>query len=340
MKKIPTIMLAVLILISTAASAFAKDIPSAQGEIFSMDTYMTITCYGDDADAALQDALAEITRLNDLLSVGNEDSEISLINKNGAAILSEDSAAMVETALNVYHGTGGAFDITIYPMMELWGFTTQNFRVPSDEEIASTLALVNSDALEWDRDTRALTLGAGQSIDLGGIAKGYTSDRLMNIFGRHGLVSAVISLGGNVHCYGSKTDGSPWKVGIQDPYDPSGIVGIVRIRDCAVITSGGYERYFTDEATGKTYHHIIDPATGRSAESGLLSVSIVTPNGVLADALSTACFIMGLEKASDYWRESSETFDIIFMTEDNEIYVTEGLEETFTTDLPLHVIHK
>lgn len=337
MKSFVRIIIAAL-LTAMLGSAVA-DMPSASKETFAMDTYMTVTCYGDHAAEAVDDAIAEIQRLNNLLSIGLSDSEISVLNANGSNVMSEDSAAMIDTALSVYASTGGAFDITILPIMELWGFTTGEFAVPSPEALSDTLSRVNCDLIAWDSTTRTLTLGEGQGLDLGGIAKGYTTDRLAQIFKKHGIPSAVVSLGGNVHCYGNKPDGSLWRVGIQSPYDRSGIVGIVRIADKCVITSGAYERYF--EQDGKKYHHIIDPETGYPADSGLISVSIVTDKGVLADALSTSLYIMGLDGACDYWRTYGDSFDVILMTDDDQLYISEGLSDTFTSDAyPIHIIKK
>lgn len=356
------IFTALLLSMLIAVSACAADIPVSTREVFSMDTYMTVTCYGDEAEAAADEAAAEIRRLNDLLSVGLEDSEITQLNRNGSAVLSEDSATMLDIAFSVYASSEGAYDITVLPIMRLWGFAVadvttgdniveaiternqqqvDSFRVPSPEAIADTLAYVGMDRLNWDRETRALTLDVGQGIDLGGIAKGYTSDQLAKVFRKHNLASALISLGGNVYCYGTKVDGSLWKVGIQSPYDPSGIAGIVRVADTCVITSGSYERYFIDEVTGKKYHHIIDPSTGYPAESGLLSVTIVSKNGTLADTLSTACFVMGLDRASDYWRKYGSDFEMIIMTENDELYISEGLETAFTSDkYPVSIIRR
>lgn len=328
----------------SSAGAVETEIPSASGELFAMDTYMTVTCYGDQCEEALQASLAEIQRLDKLLSVGNEDSEISQLNAQGSGTISEDTAVMVEKALEIYDTTDGAFDITVYPLMKLWGFTTGDFAVPDEDELQMLLTQVGSDRLNFDQDTSVLTLGSdGQGLDLGGIAKGYTSDRLMEIFEQYGLVSGQVSLGGNVQCYQRKTDGSLWRCGIKNPLDPdnsSSFLGILTIEDKAVITSGAYERYFVDDATGKTYHHILDPESGYPADSGLISVTIVSDSGMLADGLSTACYVMGLEEASAYWREYGDDFDMILMTEDGEVYVTEPLEESFTSDFTTHVISK
>ena len=317
------------------------EIPSASGDIFAMDTYMTVTTYGEKCEEALQAAEDEINRLDALLSVGSADSEISQINANGSGELSDDTLTMVQQALNIWQTTGGAFDITVYPIMQAWGFTTGNYKVPSESELQTLLQTAGSEKLTLDGAT--LTLGEGQGIDLGGIAKGFTSARLMEIFAQYDLTAGLVSLGGNVQCYGTKPDGSLWRCGIQDPNDPenqNALLGILSVSDKAVITSGAYERNFTDAATGQFYHHIIDPATGAPAQSGLSSVTVVSADGTLADGLSTACYVMGLERSIDYWRTygESEHFDLILMTDGGEVYVTAPIADHFTSDYEVYVI--
>ncbi len=309
----------------------SAETPSATGELFAMDTYMTVTCYGDACEEALAASLAEIQRLDALLSTGEETSEISRLNAAGGGALSEDALTIVEEALSLWSSTGGAFDITIYPLMALWGFTDGDYAVPDAEALAETLALCGSDRLTLADGV--LTLGDGQGIDLGGIAKGYTSDRLMEIFAEYGLVSGCVSLGGNVQCYGTKPDGSLWRVGIADPDDPEdSLLGVLSVSDRAVITSGGYERYFVDEATGETFHHILDPSTGCPADSDLVSVTVVSADGLLADGLSTACYVMGLEASADYWRSCGDDFDLILVADDGTVYLTAPLEGSFETE--------
>jgi thiamine biosynthesis lipoprotein len=326
----------------TKAEAEAE-IPVTTRDIFAMDTYMTLTGYGERSEEAIEAAVQEIERLDEMLSVGNEESEISIINQNGSGTISEDTAIMLEEAISLYETTEGAFDITVYPLMEAWGFTTQNFRVPEEDELNTLLNAVDASAITYDSETGLVTLGENQGIDFGGIAKGYASSRIMEIFEEYGLVSGMVSLGGNVQCYSTKTDGTPWKCGIVNPEDAentSDLMGIVSIVDKAVITSGGYERFFEDEETGEVYHHILNPSTGYPANSGLTSVTIVSSNGMLADGLSTSIYIMGLEKASDYWRQYGDAFDMVLMTEDGTVYITEGLKDSFTTEFPLSVITK
>ena len=162
-------------------------------------------------------------------------------------------------------------------------------------------------------------------LDLGGIAKGFTSSRVMDIFRENGVTSGIISLGGNVQALGHKPDGNMWRVGIQDPHDLNSTFAVVEVADQAVITSGGYQRYF--EENGQTYHHIIDPRTGYPAENGLISVTIISADGTLADALSTSLFIMGPEEASSFWKKHRDTFDAIMMKEDGTVMVTAGLAD-------------
>lgn len=294
----------------------------------SMDTIIELTAYGSGREAALDAATAEVLRLNGLLSIGLEDSEVSRLNREGSGALGPDAAYLIERALEIYDATGGAFDPTVYPLMVLWGFTGGEHHVPSDEELAGTLSRVGADRVRFDAASGALELDAGQAIDLGGIAKGYTSARIMGIFREHGLRSGLVSLGGNVQCLGAKPDGSAWRIGVRNPDTAAGgIVAVVSVKDMAVISSGGYERFFVDEETGVTYEHIMDPKTGRPVRNELAQVTIVTPDGTLGDGLSTALYILGLEAASDYWRAHSDEFDAVFVGRNGQIWITAGLAD-------------
>ncbi len=302
-------------------------------EVFAMDTYMTLTAYGENAQEAVEAGIAEIQRLDDLLSTGKETSEIAQINQNGGGVLSEDTEYLVKRALDIYQSTNGAFDISIYPVMQLWGFTTGNFAVPSESDLAAKLALVDAGkiTLSEENGQTSISLPEGMEIDLGGIAKGYTSGRVMDVMKSYGIESAVINLGGNAHVLGNKTDGSQWKVGIQDPNDTDGYLGGVSVTDKAIITSGGYERYFVDEDTGVKYHHIIDPKTGYSAYNGLISVTIVSTDSTLADGLSTSLFVLGTQDAITYCEEHcvADGFDAIMEDEDGKLYITDGIYDDF-----------
>ena len=312
---------------------------NAHAEVFAMDTYMTVTAYGEHAQEAVDRAIEEIERLDIQLSADGDDSEIAKLNQNGSAILSEDAGYLVERSLQLYRETDGAFDIAIYPVMEAWGFTKEDYRIPGEEELTQLLTLTDASDIEYDADSRQVILGKdGMKIDLGGIAKGYTSSRIIDIYEEYGIESGLINLGGNVQVKGTKVDGSKWRVAIQSPDNEEDYIGILETQDKAVITSGGYERYFEEDGT--TYHHIIDSSTGYPAKNGLISVTIVSADGTLADGLSTSLFIMGKDKAISFWRDHSEEFDAILETEDKTLIVTEGIAETFTSELQTEVIKK
>ena len=229
--------------------------------------------------------------------------------------------------------TNGAFDITVYPLMELWGFTTKNYRVPESSEIAEALKGVSYTNVSVNGQQVALT--GGSSIDLGGIAKGYTSSRVIQIMKDCGIEHAIVNLGGNVQVLGTKTDGSDWRVAIQNPASENSYLGILSTADKAVITSGGYERYF--EQDGQVYHHIIDTQTGYPSDSDLTSVTIVYSDGTTADALSTALFAMGLDGAKELYRSGDIDFDMILF-DGSTVYVSEGIASGFSTNMNKEII--
>ena len=341
MKKLLIPVLCLLLLCSCSVGP-VRDPEAEEQEVryvSAMDTIMTLTAYGSHRSQALDDAQAEILRLDALLSTGREDSEVSRVNREGTLKLSEDTGTLVERALELYRETEGAFDITVYPIMKLWGFPEKTYHLPTQEELDAVLNRVGSDRLTYADGT--LTLGETQSIDLGGIGKGYTSARVMEIFRQSGVTSGMVSLGGNVQCLGTKPDGSKWKIGIQDPASESGALSaVVEVADLAVITSGGYERFFTDPETGKVYCHIVDPRTGWPADNDLSSVTILSADGTLADGLSTSLYLMGLEGAMDFWRSHSDRFETILIDDAGRVYASEGLKGCITSEKPLEYIEK
>lgn len=305
-----------------------NDEPYSQ-DIFAMDTYMTVSAYGDKGQAAVEAAVKEINRLDALLSTGKEDSEVSQLNRTGKGKLSKDTDALLKEALDLYESTGNAYDISIYPVMKLWGFTDGNYKVPSEKDLQKALSLVGADGVSYDPAKKTVSFTRdGMAIDFGGIAKGYTSGRVSEIFKEQGITSGLVNLGGNVQTVGLKPDGSEWNIGIQDPEDTNSMLGVVQTHDKAVITSGGYERNFEED--GVTYHHIIDPKTGYPADSGLTSVTIVSDNGTLADGLSTSLFILGKDGAVQYWSSHKKDFDFILYEKDGTLVVSEGLKDAFT----------
>ena len=337
-------LLVALLLAGCAASdASSAEEEPCRHELMAMDTIMSLTIYGKPAQEAqdiLQQAAGRIHELEARLSVTDGDSEIYRVNHSGgeAVSLSEETRQLLAEALALCESTGGALDVTIYPVVRAWGFTTGEYRVPEAAELAALLEGVDYTrvALVGER----LTLPEGVELDLGAVAKGWTGDQLMEVFAGAGVTSAIVELGGNVQTLGAKPDGTPWRVALQAP--EGGYAGVLEIVDKAVITSGGYQRYF--EQDDVTYIHIIDPSTGYPAESGLVSATIVSDRGVRGDGLSTALFVMGREKAEDYWRAHRD-FDFILLCEDGTTVITEGLEDSFSLygdweDSPLEIIRK
>lgn len=326
----------------SAAAESSNEVQQASQDVFAMDTYMTVTAYGDAAQDAVDKAVAEIESLDALLSTGVESSEIAQINANGESTVSSDTAYLIERSLELYESTDGVFNIAIYPIMKAWGFADQNFRVPSEDELKELLKLADASKINYDKDKNTISFNLdGMMIDLGGIAKGYTSTKIMDIFRECGVESGMVNLGGNAQVYGYKTDGSEWRVAIESPDEEGGsggILGVLSTHDKAVITSGGYERYF--EQDGVTYHHIIDPETGSPANNGLISVSIVTADGTLADGLSTSLYIMGKDKAIEYWKAHSDEFDMILETDDHKLFISEGISDSFSTEMEMEIVKK
>jgi thiamine biosynthesis lipoprotein len=316
---------------SSPVSGISSENTQVSKDIFAMDTTMTVTAYGENAQEAVDAAIDEIKRLDALLSTGSGTSEISILNAAGSSKLSDDAAYLVKRSIELNASTSGAFDIAIYPVMKAWGFADGNYQVPESSELQRLLTLADVSDIIYNDSTKEISFAqSGMQIDLGGIAKGYTSARIMEIFKEHGVSHGMVSLGGNVQVLGTKTDGSKWRIAVQNPDKSSDYLGVLSVSDKAVITSGGYERYF--EQDGVTYHHIIDPATGYPADNGLVSVTIVSSDGTLADGLSTSLFIMGKDKAIEYWRAHHDEFDVIMLTDDGELYVTENIYSDFTTD--------
>lgn len=335
MKRIFIVFLCLCLFLLPGCGA-AGEAAASTRYLTAMDTVMTLTAYGADRDRALEEAVAEIQRLDSLLSIGNDSSDISRLNREKTAVLSPDAASLLGSALDLARDTQGIFDPTVYPLVKLWGFYDKDYHVPSRQELSQALDLVDYREVSLGEDGQA-SLGPGQQIDLGGIGKGFTSQRVTELLRDAGITSAMVSLGGNIQCLGAKPDGSPWNIGIRDPFGED-VYAAVRVTDKAVITSGGYERYFKDPDTGNIYRHILDPRTGFPAEKGLSSVTVITSDGTLGDGLSTALYIMGLEDAASYWQNHREAFEAVFITDDGTLYATEGLRGSLTSHYDIHYL--
>ena len=326
------------LLFLTGCSAESSPEP-VQGTFFAMDTVMDFTIYGESGLIDQSESL--ITSLESLVSVTDADSELYAINQTGCSMLTEEASSLMEQALEICRRTDGALDLSIYPIVRAWGFTTGSYQVPDEAEIQALLPLVDYRKIQYDAATGTVTLPEGMEIDLGSVAKGYAGQLAAQMLREHGVQSALLNLGGNVQTVGTKPDGSPWQIGIKDPQGEDAMM-VLSVEDQAVVTSGGYERYF--EQDGQTYWHIMDPSTGHPADSGLISVTIVGDEGVVCDGLSTALFVMGLEKAADLWAQSGD-FEAVFVTASGEVYITEGLRDRFAlteqyADTPVSVIER
>ena len=321
MKRLTCLLLACLTALALTACGTEKP---QEISLFAMDTYMTLAAYGDNADEALTAASREINRLEATLSRTIDTSDVSRLNAGEAVEVQPETRALLERALTLSDETGGTFDMTVAPLVALWGITSDAPRVPSQAEIDALLPLVGGEHVHMDD---AVTLDEGCAVDLGGIAKGYASQQVADILRAHGVTSAVVSLGGNVYVCGSKPDGTPWNVGVQDPA-ASGYAAIVALTDRFAVTSGGYQRYF-EAADGTVYRHILDPRTGRPADSDLLSVTIISDDGTAADAYSTALYVMGEQEAVSFWRAHGG-FELILITADGRLLYTPGLSDAIT----------
>lgn len=305
------------------------------GQVFAMDTYMSLDVYSDSQET-VDRAISRITELEALFSTTDEASEIYAVNADGTGTVSGDVEYVLSRALELCALTGGALDISIYPVVRAWGFTTGEYRIPGESELAALLERVDYTAVTLEDGV--VTLGEDMMIDLGSVVKGYTGDALTEQLGQEGVTSALLNLGGNVQALGAKPNGSLWRVAIQDPNDSDGVLGVVSVEDKAVVTSGGYERYF-EGADGEIYWHIIDPGTGAPAKNGLVSVSIIGESGLYCDALSTALFIMGEERAVAFWRKRQD-FEMVLVTDDGRLLVSAGLEDSFESldTYPMEII--
>lgn len=300
---------------------------------FLMGTVAKITIYDEITDKEIfQRIFDRIMDIEYRMTINDEypESEIIQLNESAgkeAVKLSMDTFFVLEKAKYYSEISQGNFDITVGPIVKLWNIGSENARVPSEGEIAEKLPLVNHHELILDRDNLSAKLNQENMIvDLGAIAKGYAADEAAKILKEAGIQHAIINLGGNVLAINTKPDGSLWRLGLQDPYEPRGTsMGVVLLNDQTLVSSGTYERYFEED--GKTYHHLLDPKTGYPGDNELVSVSIVTKQSIDADALSTGTFLLGLEEGRKLIEELSDT-EAIFITADKKVYVTSGINES------------
>lgn len=277
-------------------------VPSSQQTVFAMDTVMDLQVWGPDCEKATGKLQHMISELEADWSVTNPHSVLSQLNSGASPALTQHQQALLDRVLDLQKRTGGLYDPQLYALCSSWGLYDQQYRLPDAEQIRQAQQL--------------------QQWDLGGALKGYCAEQAAALLQTMDIDRAILNLGGNIQTYGSKPDGTAWQIGIQDPDggDPLGTVSVTG--SAAVVTSGDYQRSF--ELDGKRYHHILDPRTGHPAKSGLRSVTVICKDGLTADCLSTALFVMGLEDASEFWRGSTD-FEAVFITDDGRIRATEGV---------------
>lgn len=332
MKKIIFVVFIIVFFSLVLCSCGSKSAKPVEREEFHMGTIISEKLYGKNAKKASAEIMDNIARLEKLMTINSPGSEIDKLNEmagKGNVPLSAEPLLVLKEGLRYAELSKGTFDITIGPIVKAWGVFTENPRVPAEEEINNLKSLVGYRDVYIDESSGSAGLAKqGQIVDLGGIAKGYAGDASVEICRRYNIESAFINLGGNVVAVGSKPDGSPWKIGVQNPRAANGkYIGILNLRDQAAVTSGDYERYF--EEGGKRYHHILDPVTGRPSDSGLMSTTIIANKAIDADALSTSTFVMGLDKGMEFI-EGLDGIEGIFITTEKKVYITSGLKDIFT----------
>lgn len=305
-------------------------------EFFAMDTVMKLRLYGgEEPTEVFGTVIRSVSALENILSVTKEQSAVARLNRGEAVTPSEDLRILLEKSIALSERTNGCLDPTIYPLVKLWGFTTGEYRVPEEAEVQNALKTIGSQYISFENDMISLENGA--QLDFGAVAKGYAAEVCADLIREAGC-SGILTLGGNIQTVGEKPDGSDWRIGITDPEQPDASIAALSLRGShAVVTSGGYQRYF--EENGVRYSHIIDPSTGYPTQKGLSSVTVVADSGFLADGLSTALYVMGLEEATEFWRES-EDFEMVLITQEGEIHVSEGLSGHFSCEKEYQVIKK
>lgn len=293
-------------------------------EIFAMDTIMQLTVYGEQGEEAMKDAVQLINRLDRLFSVTNAQSDIAKINASAGnpVTVSEESYELIQQSKKYSEETEGAFDISIYPLVKAWGFTKEKQQVPTKEAREAAMKKIDYRKIQCLSDNK-IQLEKGMEIDLGAVAKGYLSQKIMELWKQRGVTSAILSLGGNVQTIGKKEDGSLFQVGITDPDDGTSLFGAIQVEDKAVVTSGIYQRNFTEQ--GVLYHHIMDARTGMPAENDLASVTVITDEGSKADALATALFVMGEEKIKKYQKNHPD-IQILLIRKDGTFWQSDQVQ--------------
>ncbi len=331
----PQAFLAAIFLIGSLPSfgrGASDSVPVSRTEIGLLGTTCTITIYRGDAEPAFDAAFKRLAEIEDRMTVSRDESEVIAVNRAAGVKpvrVSPDTFTVIARGLEFARLSGGVFDITVGPLVKLWGIGTSAARVPAPQEIRDAVARIGwRDVVLSPKESTVFLRRPGMALDLGAIAKGFAADEASRILREHGIESALINLGGNVLTIGAKPDGTLWRIGAQNPEQPRGTqIGIVETRAMAVVTSGSYERYF--EAEGRRYHHILDTRTGFPVSNGLTAVMIVAADSTTADGYSTLVFALGLQKGRSLVESTGGAVEALFITERREVYLTSGLKKKF-----------
>ncbi len=321
-------ILPVVLLFALCLCGCRRQDPSAQiSDVgFYFDTVVELRLNGTSDQKLIDRCFEKMGQYEALLSRTREGSDVWKINHSAGkpVEVSDDTAALIALAQKYYELSDGAFDITVAPYVTIWDFPNNTGQIPAEASIAAARIHVGLPLLHLDGNTVTLD-DPRASVDLGGIAKGYIADRLKEFLEEEGVTSGYINLGGNMLTIGSKPGDIPWNIGIRRPFgEASDTIATVKVDGLSVVTSGPYERYF--EKDGKIYHHILDPASGYPVWNGLASVTILSESSADGDALSTACFVLGLERGMELI-ESLDDIEALFVTEDGELCYSSGFPE-------------
>lgn len=318
--------LLICILLAFVAVGCGED--AYETTVISMDTIVSIKAYGQNAEQAVHKAIGAIEEVDKLANPYDMSSEISRINQAAGVSpvqVSDLTFGLINEALQIARATGGAFDPTVGPLVNLWNIGNGD-HLPTKEEISRQLDLIDFDKVRMDFNSKQIMLEReGMSLNLGGVAKGYAVRNAVKSLKDSGVSSALVSAGGNVYAIGTRPDGKPWRIAIKHPRNLETVLGYLELKDRAMDTSGDYYRYF--EKDGVRYHHLLDPHTGYPAR-GLVSATIVSDDPVEADSLATAVFIMGPERGMEFI-ENTEGLEGVLVTEEMEILLSSGLKHAF-----------
>lgn len=299
----------------------------AQG--YALNTYVKVTLYGSGSDEIAGRAVDMCSEYERIFSRTDEDSMLYRLNNAGSLTRKEaaddkgfdELTALVRSGIEYGKLTDGALDITIEPVSSLWKFGTDEAELPDAGQIADALTKVDYSKVEVTDDTIELN---GCRLDLGATAKGYIAGKICDYLKKEGVTGAIVDLGGNISCIGTKADGTGFTVGIKKPFDEEGQMSLaLDLSDMNIVTSGVYERYFYDNDI--LYHHILNPATGYPCENGLLSVTVISADAAQCDALSTGCFALGMDKAKELV-EGLDGVYAVFIDDNYNVYYTKGTE--------------